>query len=449
LKQLNVAQQASWLMADFTRRGAPARRAAVSTVMRGWALVLALPLLGVLSACGGGGGGGHREGLAAGTTTAGALSTAPDIATSPATATPTLPQAAVAPETRGQLHEVTALGTVTVQQVLAATAQVDVPALTPRYDVDTFRLSYSTVDIDQRPVLASGLLAVPRKAAGARSPVISYQHPTIFHDAQAPSNNPTATEPAVVMAAMGYVVIAADYVGYGVSKGVPHPYLMAAPTAAAVVDLLDAGALHAANAGLLLNGQLFLVGYSQGGHATMAAHRALQARDDAIAAAVVGSAPGAGPLDVGATLDELLRRVRSEVPLLGALINPDLLQYLSTSLRRQLRDEMLQRVLPADSDIVFDGRFLDNFLDNNRAVIRRDSDVHDWRPDRPVRLFHGQDDQTVPFIASANAWQAMNARGAPDVQLTACSAVPSSHLGCVQAYWQHMLSQMALVVRDL
>ncbi len=351
--------------------------------------------------------------------------------------------------TPGTLRSAVPLGRVSVQDVLAAMAGARVPAIAPVYDVDTFRLTYVTSDSRNQPIVASGLLAVPRKGAGAASPVISYQHPTIFRDAQAPSNNPTASEPAVVMASMGYVVIAADYVGYGVSKGAPHPYLLAGPMAAAVVDLLDAGSVHVNNVGLPLNGQLFLVGYSQGAHATLAAHRALQARGDAIAAAVVGSAAGAGPLDVGATLDELLRRVRREVPLLAVLVNPDLLQYLGSSLRRQLRDEMLRRLMPGDSDVVFDGRFIDIFLDNDRAAINRESDVHDWRPAQPVRLFHGRDDQTVPFVASAHALQAMQGRGAPDVLLQECTSVPSGHLDCVQPYWQTMLSQMAQVVRGL
>jgi hypothetical protein len=55
----------------------------------------------------------------------------------------------------------------------------------------------------------------------------------------------------------------------------------------------------------------------------------------------------------------------------------------------------------------------------------------------------------VPFIASASAVQAMLARGAPDIQWLECSTVPSGHLECVAQYWQFILSQMGLVVRDL
>ena len=56
----------------------------------------------------------------------------------------------------------------------------------------------------------------------------------------------------------------------------------------------------------------------------------------------------------------------------------------------------------------------------------------------PVFLAHGRSDGVVPM-----------ARGAPDVTLQECVAEPAGHLPCVLPYWSYMLSQMALVVRDL
>ena len=87
----------------------------------------------------------------------------------------------------------------------------------------------------------------------------------------------TAGDPPVVLASLGYIVIAADYVGYGVSAAAPHPYLLSAPSASAVVDLMTAAKYWRQVQHVPDNKQLFLTGYSEGGYVTMATHRALQA----------------------------------------------------------------------------------------------------------------------------------------------------------------------------
>lgn len=340
------------------------------------------------------------------------------------------------------------IGSADVNQILRSVSG-QLPALAARYDVATWRLTYTTTDGGGKPVVASGLVAVPIKPRAAPSPVVSYQHATTFYDAEAPSNALNASEPPIILASLGYIVVAADYVGYGATKGLPHPYLVAAPSAAAVLDMLTAAATWGSRQGIADNGQLFLLGYSEGGYVTMAAHRAMQAAGSPLLGVLVGSAPAAGPYDVGATLDELLRRARSESPVLGALVSPGLLRFLGGAVRNQVRDQLFKRLLPGDTDVVFQTDFIDNFLADNSGEIDRQSNVHDWRPLVPVRMYHGRDDQTVPYVASVRTLQAMRARAAPDVQLTDCTAAPSSHLGCVLPWWVHVLNLLAPVARDL
>ena len=301
-----------------------------------------------------------------------------------------------------------------------------------------------------RDVLASGLVSVPVKPDGARSPVLSYQHATIYKDAQAPSNQVAATEPPVVLASLGYIVVAADYVGYGASRGSQHPYLLATPSAAAVLDLLTAARTWRQSRSLNDNGQLFLLGYSEGGYTTVAAHRAMQDTASPHLAQLVASIPGAGPYHVGVTLDAQLQRVRDENAALAALVSPGRLSEQSTQVRNEVRRLIMRLVIPDDADVTFQSTFLDNFLADDTAAIERDSNVHDWKPVAPIRLFHGRDDQTVPYIASTRTLQAMQARGTgTTVTLTDCTATPATHLGCVAPYFSHALGQMAPLVRDL
>ena len=345
------------------------------------------------------------------------------------------------------------LATVTVGEVQQAVSApgARVPAVAPRYGVRSYRINYITTDGAGKEILASGLVSVPIKSSSVNSatpsPVLSYQHGTIFKDAEAPSNAILPTEPPIVMASLGFIVVAADYVGYGTSKGAQHPYLLSAPAAAVVIDLLTAARTWGHNNGVADNGQLFMAGYSEGGYVTMAAHRAMQAKANTFG--LIIALPGAGPYHVGVTLDELLKRVRSDSPILGALISPGLLRNLGSSVRNEVRRQLFKQLVPEDSDVGFQSTFIDNYLADDNDAIERVSNVHDWKPDVPVRLYHGRDDQTVPYPAALRTLQAMQARGAGTVTLNECTATPSSHLGCVLPYWAFMLNNFAGLARDL
>jgi pimeloyl-ACP methyl ester carboxylesterase len=399
-----------------------------------WPVAVACSL--ALGACGGGGGGGGG-------------STAP-----PANVVPE-PVPVVDVTGPGELKAAAYIGRTAAVDVAGAlqAAQSKVPgtlsSLAPRYDVDSYRINYLTVDGLGKPIVASGLLSLPVKAPGAPSPVISYQHGTTFKDAEAPSNNVVPAEPPLVLASLGAIVLAADYVGYGASKGAQHPYLLSAPAAAAVVDLITAAQTWRRKSAVADNGQLFLVGYSEGGYATMAAHRALQASASPHLAQLVGAITGAGPYHVGATMDAMLERVRRENRLLGALVDPGFLGHLGGTLRDEVRRNLVKLVMPDDADVAFQPTFIDNFLADDNTAIERDSNVHDWLPAAPIRLYHGRDDATVPYASSTRTLQAMQARGAGNVALADCTAAPSSHLGCVPPFFAFVLTQLAPVIRNL
>ena len=319
----------------------------------------------------------------------------------------------------------------------------------PKYAVQAWRLTYLTTDGYGNPVLASGLVAVPVKPANALSPVVSYQHATIYQNASAPTQNLTANEPPILLATSGFITVAADYVGYGESLGSEHPYLLAGPTAAAVNDLITAARIWRQRREAPSNGQLFLTGYSEGGYATLAAYRALQSGNSPHLPQVVAAFPGAGPYDLQATLDAQLDRVREESSALAALINPGFLRYLGDKVRDELRRLMVRLLIPEDADVAFQTVVIDYYLADDNAALAREASVHQWSPQRPVWLYHGRDDETVPYAASVSALHAMQERGAPQVSLTDCPATPSSHLGCVKPYFTTVLQQLATLARDL
>ena len=352
----------------------------------------------------------------------------------------------------GQFMDAVHLKTITAAEVTSALALAGDAAFlaTPSYAVQAYRLTYLTLDGQGRQIAASGLVAIPQKPANALSPVLSYQHATIKRQADAPSNLVDLGGPPVVLASLGYIVLAADYVGYGVSAAAPHPYLLSAPSASAVIDLMTAAKYWRQTQHVPDNKQLFLTGYSEGGYVTMAAHRALQAGTSIHRNELVRVIAGAGPYDVGTTLDQQLAILRRDYFPLGELLNPGLLKYLSDADRNNVRDLLLGLALGTDADVVFMPTVIDNYLADDRSAIETFSDVFDWGPQIPVNLFHGHDDRTVSYLSASSTLQAMQTRGAASlVTLTDCIAEPAGHSQCVLPYWRFVLDQFAKAAKDL
>ncbi|MBC7917492.1 MAG: alpha/beta fold hydrolase [Rhodoferax sp.] len=324
------------------------------------------------------------------------------------------------------------------------------PAVTVRYAVKSYRLEYLTLGGDGKQVLASALVNVPVKPAGTSSPVLALQHGTISRDAEAPTNEVAASKVSVVLASTGYIVLAPDYVGYGSSKGQPHPYLLAAPSASVLVDLLTAAKYWRQTSGVTDNRQLFFVGYSEGAYVSMAAARSLASSISPHAKNLSLVVAGGGPYNVSATLDALLQRIRSENAVLGVLINPGFLKFLGDGARASVRNALLGEMLDSNADVTFQSTLIDNFLADNTAAIDAQSNVYDWKPSVPTLLFHGRDDQTVAYQSSSSTLQAMQSRGAAAfVSMADCQRIPSGHLECVPLFWQFVVSQLAAVAHDL
>jgi alpha-beta hydrolase superfamily lysophospholipase len=68
----------------------------------------------------------------------------------------------------------------------------------------------------------------------------------------------------------------------------------------------------------------------------------------------------------------------------------------------------------------------------------KDNDIFDWKPKTPTQLYHGTADSYVPFINSQTAYDAMQKRGATNVQLV--SVAGAEHDTTIQPFFIGTLS---------
>jgi hypothetical protein len=279
------------------------------------------------------------------------------------------------------------------------------------------------------PITASGALFVPQGVA-ERMPLLSNQHGTEIYKQFAPSQNIIYSE-ALFYASAGYVTLMPDYLGLGESPGL-HTYCHAKTEATAVVDMLRAVKTFCAENDIPLNSQLFLCGYSQGGHATVAAHREIE-RHHAGEFSVTASAPMAGPYDLSGTLDFVFTKLDYPFPFYFAFI---LAAWLPIYDLADTLEELF--AAPYDRTLVprLNGRW--TFGDasaamapNVQASLRpdfreallsepahpfwraaADNDLLDWAPRAPMRLYHCSGDEQVPYDNAVLAQRSYTEKGA-------------------------------------
>lgn len=308
--------------------------------------------------------------------------------------------------------------------------------LSVHYGVNFYAILYETTDPDGAPIVASGALLIPNGITNA-APLLAYDHGTSLLKGDVPSRGNLETYLGMGLASGGYVAVLPDYLGLGDSPGF-HPYLHAATEASATIDMLRATRQFCVTWQIPLNDQLFVSGYSQGGHAALATLRALESLGTN-EFQVTARGCGSGPYDLaGVGFADLLSGRQSPNPfyflyLLAAYEDvygwvaslQDLLAvpYQSTlpPLLDGLHDsDAVNAALPPNSLSILNSAQQTDIRNSSQNPFRNallENTLLNWAPRAPLRLYRCSGDLDVVPENSQSAYDAFRAHGATQVEL--------------------------------
>jgi pimeloyl-ACP methyl ester carboxylesterase len=306
-----------------------------------------------------------------------------------------------------------------------------------KYDVDIYRVMYETT-FKGSDITASGLVVLPKTAQEVG--MLSFQHGTITLEEDAPSNFSSSDSDALANALLygslsssGLITVIPDYLGFGSSASVLHPYYVEEYTASAVIDMIQAAGELATEKDIKFNTRLFLAGYSEGGYATMAAHKAIEA-NNLNGFELIASFAGSGAYDISGMQEYLFEQQTYDDPYYLAYIARS--YQLTYDFPTILTDFFME---PYASRIptLFDGKksaeqidtqltsvLSDLIHENLSANINTDptykylvdvfeeNSLTDWMPKTKMYLYHGDSDMTVPYQNSVDTYNALLANGA-------------------------------------
>jgi hypothetical protein len=296
-------------------------------------------------------------------------------------------------------------------------------------DIKVYKIVYKTT-INGQKINASGLICVP--VTPGEYPVLSFQNGTNTVNANAPSEAPSSLNYQMVesIASMGYIVVIADYPGFGESKQIPHPYLVKEPTVQSVIDMLFAVKEMAPEElpGITLKNEYYLLGYSQGGWATLALHRALEL-DHSTDFYLKGSACGAGPYNIFLLFQNMVNVTDYPMPVyLGYILNAytsynqftnpvsDIFNepyasrvsslYTGMLTSDQINSQLITSIAGLiTADFLAGYTALEKYA-SVRAALNNNS-ISAWHSFKPLLLIHGGSDTQVNPVSTENMYYAM------------------------------------------
>ncbi len=358
--------------------------------------------------------------------------------------------------TRGKLISYQKGGSYTADALkqLFAVYSADIAGdVTYTHAIQMYSIEYQTITYDGKETKASGLVVVPTDAT-QDLPLLSFQHGTVLNKLDVPSMSGSGKDAGLVYATEGYVASLSDFLGLGSGEGF-HPYQHAESEATAIIDMLIATKELCRTLSVNLNKQLFVTGYSQGGHAAMAALKMLQEKysDDFT---ITAGAPMAGPYDMsGIMFDTLfLQQEYAEPAFLPYMLysfnmiyhfydnlddifvvpyNTQLDNYFYAGSTHNLSE--VSAILPESRipTAILKPEIISEILNNPNSPIRKalqQNDLYDWKPDFPIHLYHCTCDKRVPVSNSQKAYEYFKKNGVADVQFI----VPldtGNHLTCI------------------
>ena len=292
-----------------------------------------------------------------------------------------------------------------------------------KHAVRLYRVVYTTVvpELNNRPVTVSGLIAVPQNVAGTL-PVVSYQHGTVFSRTEVPSFPDESAETRLMIAnfaAHGYVVIAADYLGKGVSTE-NDAFVIKDATAQTCLDMILA--CRAVFSDLKIpTGELFLSGWSQGAYNTMVFLRKLETLGMPVKASAMAATPNdvyllvnrlmnvSSELDVQWVVGVICLLVNSYEHYYGlpglsqAAIKPQYWQAARDLYVNKITWTQAAKLLPLKTRDLLQAEFVagGSVVGNQFFQQLQANEAYCWRAKTPARLYYGQIDEVIaPYIAT-------------------------------------------------
>lgn len=301
--------------------------------------------------------------------------------------------------------------------------------------VSVYEVVYTTQWHDGTPIIASGILFLP-ESQKKTPPMLCYHHGTQIKKERSISIENGEQAICMGFAVEGYIVCMPDYIGLGKGEKF-HLYQHKETEALASIDMMRAVKQILEEKNLATSGELFITGYSQGGHAAMSLHKILQERYKN-EFPVTASSPMSGPYDLSGVQSEVMFKNYTHPGYLPYLLNAyqevyDIVDGEISSIYKHPYDTVVEYFytgeyemgdinehLPAVPKEMIKDEWVEAFTKDTTFKLHdalKENDVYDWKPEAPMQICYCEADEQVTYKNAIVAYNAMKENGSDLVRL--------------------------------
>ena len=283
-------------------------------------------------------------------------------------------------------------------------------------DVEVYKITYNT-KFNNKNVKASGIVCLPKQEG--EYPILNYNNGTNTLHSNAPSENPSDNlfQLLEMTSSNGFIVAIPDYIGFGSSEDMFHPYLHKESTIKSITDMFYAiKEFVRDNDNVSFNDEIYISGYSQGGWTAIQMQKAIE-NDDKLEFKIKASACGAGPYNLTTVTDHIVNQEEYSQPyFLGYLLNSFTNLGMTTNITDILQEPYASRLaslyngsnsggeineqLTTNTTQLFTPEFISSWKTDDKYASFREmlaaNSVTAYNTSIPTKLMHGTEDTYVP-----------------------------------------------------
>ncbi|MEK6481556.1 alpha/beta hydrolase [Catalinimonas sp. 4WD22] len=315
------------------------------------------------------------------------------------------------------------------------------------YNSEIYKITFQS-EYKDNATTTSGIVCIPMGSKTTDFPFLLGFHPSISSQNEAPSSFDGNLQSGVeLFGALGYITVIPDYIGFGSSSSLPHPFLVREAVSENSVDMVRAVEELLAELEQAYRKEISLIGYSQGGYNAVATLRYFESEQALEGWEVAATAAGGATFDLQAMREQIFQQQLYDAPQNIAFLvysyhkyydfeggfdqyfQEEYAEFISTAFDGNLTLGQIKGRLSSNLEQLFQPDFLEELRTSSNGNFNEalnENSIIPWEVQSPLHIYHATRDSVISIENSRSFFETIEGMGSQQPEFTELTE-PETH----------------------